>query len=176
MAWPSRWPDGIVSSELVTAAWLDDVSTSLAYLERVAAATDVTSNVVVDVTTTGTSQLIIALPATTYEAVPHVLYADGPGIQRTQVATTSPSTFVGIYDGAAASHMGDMCQFQVSSTNVGTTPMHLRHVFTPTAASHTYQIRGYNNTADSWTILAGAGGSGALMPITCSVWRLPIGS
>ena len=176
MAWPARWPDGIVSSELVTAGWLDDVSKSFTHLERVAVATDVTSNVVVDVTTTGTSQLIIALPAVTYEAVPHEIFLDGPGIQRTQVATTSPSTFIGLYDGAAASHMGDMCQFQVSSTDVGTTPMHARCTFTPTAASHTYQIRGYNNTADSWTILAGAGGSGALMPITCSIYRLPIGS
>lgn len=165
--------DEIATDDDIEAVYLNKLGNSLRYLAPVAVATPVTSDVVVDVLTAATSQLVIAAPAVTYEAIPYELLLSGAGVQRTQVAAGSPSLFVGLYDGSAASPLDRIATYQLATTNLGSFPVTIRYPFTPTPGSHTFQIRAYTNTADSWTFLAGAGGVDLARPLTLEIYRRP---
>jgi hypothetical protein len=59
--------------------------------------------------------------------------------------------------------MGDVRLNAETATDTRTTVSLFRRL-TPTAASHTYSIRGYTNTGSSVTVDGGAGTSGVIMP------------
>jgi hypothetical protein len=66
-----------------------------------------------------------------------------------------------LYDGSSSiGKVGQLFQ----TANSGINPIRVARRLTPSAASHTYSIRGYTDTGGTFTAFAGAGGSGNLMP------------
>jgi hypothetical protein len=171
MAWPSRWPDAITTDELVTAAWLSDVSNSFTHLERVAFGSQ-TTTVTINTTTAATSVLLVSAGTFTAEAIPYRIVMDAPCVQRIQTATTSPSVFLGLYDnGAGTPIRSKLGQIQVSSADVGSAPFHREYIWTPSSGSRTPELRGYANTADDWDAHASGSDGDNSGPITIAVYR-----
>lgn len=158
----------------VTAAvWNAEIVDNMQHLEQVGLV-GTSSSVVVDVTSAATSTLIISLGAITYTTELYLLRFECAGVQRTEVATGSPTTIFGLYDGAASSPVSRLGQVQAPGTSPLTVPVSRNYYFFPgSAGSHTYQIRAYNNSADSWTYVAGASGGDVAMPISISVYKVP---
>jgi hypothetical protein len=167
MAWPSRWPDGIVADEVVTASWLDDVSKSFTHLEEVAYA-EFTADVSVTATTVGTANQIVSAGAVTFEAVPHMIEV---WISRIDAGTQTH--FVILRD--VTTVLGTLTWIPLSTVASG---VHLMRRITPTAASHTYNVAGWNNAASTTTVQSGTGGAAgdaaAALPGFIRIWRVPV--
>jgi WD40 repeat protein len=50
-------------------------------------------------------------------------------------------------------------------------PLHLEHMLTVTAASHTFKVRLWAETGSTATVSGGAGGAGVLLPGFIEVWQ-----
>jgi hypothetical protein len=120
-----------------------------------------TSNVTVNATTEATANTIVTASAVTFDGstqvfveylIPQVDSGTSAGIQLQMV----------LYDGASS--IGILTQYQdaVASTNQGPI-LQGRRRLTPSAAAHTYSIRGFVN-AQSYSVKAGLGGVGVLVP------------
>ena len=133
----------------VTAAiWNSEHVDNLNYLKRVAY-TEFTADVNVTATTVGTANQIVSSGAITYEAVPHQIEFYCPRVD--QAAVTS---FLILRDGTTV--LGTMARMAASQNEPG---IWTCRVLTPTAASHTYNLAGYNGAAGTWTYNAGSGGA-----------------
>jgi hypothetical protein len=131
-------------------------STELAYAEitstqTVSATTEVGANTIVTaaaVTTSGSQKIMIQFFA-------HSVWVG---------ATATSSVWIILYDGSTS--LGEWCVVQpgLAASNQLIVPVNLARVLTPTAASHTYSVRAYRNSADGFVGAGAGGGSGARAP------------
>lgn len=117
----------------------------------------------VTATSEATATTIVSASAHTYEAVPHLIeffspnWTSGAAVYR--ICLFDGSTSQGFWSTGPA------------STNMGA--MHLFHVLTPSAASHTYSVRAFHTSAATGTMTAGAGGAAAAMNGFIHITRIP---
>jgi hypothetical protein len=151
----------------VTAAvWNAEVVDNMNFLREVAY-TQFTSTVAITATTEGTANQIVTSGAITYEAVPHLIEFFSP--------VTTPVDaillrFVLEDSTTVVGHLGRVdIDVAAASPNL---PIYLVHRLTPTAATHTYNVRAYT-TSGTANVQAGAGGAGALLPGFIRITRIP---
>lgn len=154
------------TGELVTAAVWEDVVENMAFIEEVGYQ-EFTSSKNVTATAEGSADLIVTLPAIDYEAVPHELFFFSPRV--TPVASGVVLRFVLEDSTTVIGHLG---RVEINASGTSAVPVHLPYRFTPTAASHTYNIRAYTASGTA-AVEAGAGGSGTLLPGFIRVKRVP---
>lgn len=158
--------DDIATSELVTAAYLNQLGNSLRFLKRVAY-TEFTSDVSVTATTVGTANQIVSSGAITYEAVPHLIEMQFP-----QYTAPAQTTRFILRDGTTV--LGTV-GLGPTSTNLSS-PYFIR-CLTPTAASHTYNFAAWLSGAGTGTVEAGTGGTAGdattFMPGFIAIYRIP---
>ena len=142
--------------------WANQVPTEVAYAEF-------TANVNITATTAGTSQLVVAAAAFTYAAVPYEVEFYCPMV--IVQPTASAQIFIGLYDGSAATPIGRIAQLRTPAAATNGWPVQTTHRLTPTAASHTYQIRAYVTAATS-TCSAGTGAGDTHVPGHIKISRL----
>jgi hypothetical protein len=162
MPWYS-WPDGITTTELVTAAWLDGVSNSFAYLEEVAYAEGSTTTIAV----TGTAFVdIVTTTSITYENVPHLIFFNH--FARVVVGAS----------GACNLHLRDV------TTDLGYVWRGLANEiqgnimacvrFTPSAGTHTFKFSAQNAASQTTNFFSGPGGAGNPFPTSMRIMREPV--
>ena len=139
------------------------VPTELAYVEM-------TTTVTLAATTAATSTLIVAAPAVTYTAVPHEVeffcqHVSAPN-------AVGGQTLILVYDGSAAAPMGRIAFVRTPAASASQGwPTLGKYRFTPSAGSHTYQIRGHVNTG-SGSVQGGAAGGETAVPVYIKITRL----
>lgn len=112
---------------------------------------EITSNATITATTEGTANAVIAGTAKTYDAQPIIVEFYSPKIMK---GTTSIS--VVLFDSTTALGI-------LGETAAGSAPCFAAKRFTPTAASHTYNIKAYVDAGTGF-VVAGAGGAGQYEP------------
>ena len=160
--------DDIATSETVTAAYLNQLGNSLRFLKRVGQTT-FTSDVSVTATTEATAQQVASLGAITYEAVPHLLEffsesmrPDAGAAGRTIKLVLRDSTTV-------IGRLGAM--ITPAAANMFA-PVYVCYEFTPTAASHTYNVATWVS-AGTGQINAGTGGADDSLQGLLRITRVP---
>lgn len=114
----------------------------------------ITSPVSPTATTEATANTIVTANAVTYDgSTVIVLEFFAPGLER----STTGSLFLYLYDGSSS--IGRIGLFTNSAAATARVPCHVRYRFTPSAAAHTYSIRGVIAGSGTATVTAGAGGS-----------------
>jgi hypothetical protein len=146
--WTPPTFDDIATTDLVPAAYLNQLGNSLRFLKEVAYV-QFTSDVNATATTVGTANQIVSAGAITYENVPHVIEFFCP-----MVDLDTQTCFVIIRDSTTV--LGTLAQL-ASATNFQ--PLHAAVRITPTAAAHTYNIAAWNTGASTTVFNAGTGGT-----------------
>lgn len=148
----------------VTAAvWNSEIVDNVNYLEEVAY-TQFTANVTVSVTSEATATSVVSAGAITYEAVPHMIEFFAPSLD-----SNGDTLHIILQDGSTV--LGDL--YQGAGSGAADTVGTLQRRITPTAASHTYQVKAWIS-AGSGTIHAGAGGTGATrFPGFIRIYKVP---
>lgn len=164
MPW-GPWPDDITTNELVTSTWLTKVSQSLAFMEEVAY-TAFTSPASITATTEGTAQQVVSSGAVTYENVPHLIEFYCPRVQPVASGVTLRLVLEDV-----TTVIGHIGRFEINAAGVNAFPVKCEHRLTPTAASHTYNVRGYTGSGTG-SFDAGNGGAGLLLPGFIRVSRI----
>lgn len=141
------WPDDIVTDEVVTAAWLTSVSQSFAYIEEINY-TEFITDVSITATTVGTANQIVSSGAITYQASPTLVEFYVP-----RISSVNADVNVILRDGTTV--LGTLAQF---ASGASASAVCLHRYFTPTAASHTYNIAAWLGAADTVIFDAGSGG------------------
>lgn len=158
--------DDVSTSELVTAAQLNALGNSHRFLKQIDY-TEQASDVTVTATTVGTAQTLVSSSAFTYEASPIRIEFDCP-------AVSSINAVVNIILRDSTTVLGTLRQLPTSSLNNG---ISLSRQFTPTAASHTYNIAAWNESADTVVFEAGSGGTTGnattFFPMSIRITRVP---
>lgn len=118
-----------------------------------------TSDAVCSATTEAGATTIVTANAITFDGATAVLI-EFFAVTHT-ISAASLNAFMVLYDGAAS--IGQMWQGKEATAQAAGS-VYGAHRFTPSAASHTYSIRGYVSAAGDITVYAGAGGLGVRMP------------
>lgn len=118
--------------------------------------TEVTGPVTTTATAEGSAEALVTLGVQTYAAVPTWIEFFCPGISM-GVAGVGIST---LNDGAS-----ELCRFTDVRIVNGGTQVYGRIKITPTAASHTYNIKGFGTNAITWNGGTGAGGAATYAPM-----------
>jgi hypothetical protein len=164
--WTPPTLNQIATTNLVTAAYLNQLGNSLRFLKEVAYAEQAT-DVSVTATTVGTANQIVSSGAVTYEAVPHLIE-----FYCSKITSGTGGFNMIVRDGTTV--LGLILQ-ATASTNVN--PGYARFRVTPTAASHTYNIAAWLAAAGTWTVESGSGGAAGTLtesfPISITVKRIP---
>jgi hypothetical protein len=148
----------------VTAAvWDAELVDNMNFLKEVNY-TPLTSNVSVTSTTEG-GVAVVSSGAITYENVPHLIEFYAPVL----VAPASGNLIISLYD--STTQVGRIGLVSATATNVPGSVMPAR--ITPTAASHTFQIKAHLSIAGTGTIQAGTGGAATNMPGWIRIRRVP---
>jgi len=129
--------------------------------------TEYTATVSVTATTEGTANQIVSSGAITYEAVPHMIEFFSPRV--TPVASGVVLRFVLEDSTTVIGHIG---RVELNATGTSAVPVFLARRLTPTAASHTYNVRAYTASGTA-SVEAGAGGAGILLPGFIRIFRVP---
>lgn len=133
----------------VTAAvWNSEHVDNLNFLREVNY-TAFTADVSITATTVGTANQVVSSGAITYEAVPHLIEFYSP-----QIVSAAVAMRLILRDGTTV--LGTLTQFNASIIPMG---FMASTRITPTAASHTYNIAGWNAAAGTWTVKGGTGGA-----------------
>jgi hypothetical protein len=151
----------------VTAAvWNNELVNNMAFLEEVNY-TEFTAAVGISATTVGTANQIVSAGAITFEAVPHL-------IEFWASRYTSAAAVSNIILRDSTTVLGTLLRFGSSEP---TSPMYAAYRLTPTAASHTYNVAGWTESAATHTVQAGSGGtagnSTTHMPGFIRIRRIP---
>jgi hypothetical protein len=146
---PWNFVDTLITGHLVTAAEFDEVAENLQFLEEVAYV-EFTSDVSVTATTVATANQIVTTGPITLEAVPHLLEFYSP-----RVTVGTAQAFIIVRDGTT--RKGTLANMTGGAD--ATNPFYAPYRFTPTAASHTYNVAGWVASASTTTVTAGSGGS-----------------
>jgi hypothetical protein len=142
----------------------DNITNNFAYLNRVAYV-EFTANVNITATTEATANSVVTAGAITFENVPHVITFSTPRA----VAPNNQNLTIVLYDSTTA--LGELT-FLGATSPAQQTPVEQSRIITPSAASHTYNVKAFVN-GGTGTIEAGAGGSGTRMPGWLSIFRIP---
>jgi hypothetical protein len=159
MAWTTATTRS--SGFAVTAAvWNSEHVDNMNFLKQVNR-TDFTADV--SITTTAIID-IVSSGAITYTNVPHIIEFSCPRI----VCGASGALHIKLQDGAT--DLGIIFDPPINTT---TTAVHVAVPITPSAASHTYKITGTNQSSQTSTVRAGAGGAATYMPGFIRIFRIP---
>ena len=142
-----------VAASATTATWAYPPGFELDYVE-------LTAGVTVSATSEATATTIVSSNAVTFDgATAVIIEVFLPGDSN---AASQQNNFV-LYDGASSIGIWDITNTSASGTLEYAQV--LKRKLTPSAAAHTYSVRGYKLVgASSFIIQAGAGGSGNTMP------------
>lgn len=146
MPWTS--PSTRASGYLVTAANWNEIVNDLLYLVPVNY-TEYTADVAITATSVGTATQIVSSGAISYENVPHKIEFYCPVV----VTGATGGTNIILRDGSTV--LGTIARLGASTTAV----VQAERRLTPTAASHTYNIAAWHNSAGTDTYNAGTGGT-----------------
>ena len=166
--WTPPALDDISTSELVTAAYLNGLGNSLRFLKEVEYE-QFTADVTVTATTEGTANSVVSASTLTYEAVPHMITFFCPGA-RPDNGAAGRVLHVILYDSTTA--LGELAGPTTPAAANDNHPIHAQFRITPTAASHTYNVKAWTS-AGTALIQAGAGGTGTKVPGFIRVERIP---
>lgn len=152
MAWTP--PEDFSHEEIVTATKLNaNLRDNMKEVWREVAYVEVTSNVSVPGSEAAPTD-VVSSGAITYAATPILIEFFCPDV----AANTNASTWVSLWDDTA--DRGRLFKVSADANGHGDSGIYAARRLTPTAASHTYKIRGWN----AGIIQAGAGGVGTLLP------------
>jgi hypothetical protein len=155
--------DDVSTGELVTASQINALGNSLRFLKRIAYV-EFTSNVSVTATSEGTANQIVSAGAITYENVPHLIEFFAPVVQPVGGVLLrfmlEDSTTV----------LGQIARKQLAASEES--EVYGVRRLTPSAASHTYNVRAWT-TSGTATVVAGSGGSGTALPGFIRITRVP---
>jgi hypothetical protein len=155
---------------LVTAAvWNSEHVDNMTFLEEVGYA-QITSDVTVTATSEATATAVVSLAAITYEAVPHMIEFFAPDARPNTGAAGQNITFA-LFDSTTAV-IGVWGRIATPAASGNLVPVHLGYRFTPTAASHTYNVKCWVSVT-SGLVQAGAGGSATHGPAWLRITRIP---
>jgi len=166
MPWVS--PSTRASLYSVLAANWNEFVNNFLFLNEVAY-TQFTSNVSITATTDATAQTVVSSGAITYENVPHLITFQAYEGRPDSGAVGRQLVF-NLYD--STTDLGRLGLITTPAASNMDVPVHLERRITPTAASHTYQIKAWVS-AGTGTVGAGAGGAGVALPGFIRVVRLP---
>lgn len=151
------WVDGSGGGTPITAARLNNMEAGLSY---VLGYTELTSDFAITATTEATANTIVTAPAVTFNGST-VCWVEF-GCTSWFHSATEGRLNLWLYDGAAS--IGRIGWVTAPFTaNLPAMPIAVRRKLTPSAAAHTFSLRG-STAAGTATIYAGAGGITALMP------------
>lgn len=128
-----------------------------------------TSDVTVTATTEGTANSVVSAGAITYENVPHLITFCAPGA-RPDNGAAGRILHIILYDSTTA--IGELCGLTTPAAANMNVCVTAQHKLTPTAASHTYNVKAWTS-AGTALIQAGAGGSGTKLPGFIRIERIP---
>lgn len=164
--WATIPLNDVSTSELVTAAQLNALGNNHRFQAEVGYA-ETTSDTSVSGTTVGTANQVVSLGAISYDAVPTMFefYA---------ARATSAASIMNIILRDGSTVLGTLAQF---ASGEASAPIYAAQRFTPTAASHTYNVAAWIQSAGTWTIEAGAGGTAGnattILPAWIRATRIP---
>ena len=163
MAWDppaSGWTTG----ETVTAAEMNGIRNSLLFLEEVAYV-EFTSTVSITATSEGTANQVVTASAIVYENVPHLITFSSSRL----VAPASQTLSLSVFDGTTS--LGVIAALGATSP-AQQTPYERAFRVTPSAASHTFNIKAWVN-GGTGSVEAGAGGPATRVPGFIRITRVP---
>ena len=146
MPWTS--PSTRASGYLVTAANWNELVNNMLFL-NVVNYTEFTSDVATTATTVGGASQVVTSGAISYENVPHLIEFYCPVLV---TGATGGSNII-LRDGSTV--LGTIGRCGASTTQI----VKCERRLTPTAASHTYNIAAWHNSAGTDTYNAGTGGT-----------------
>jgi hypothetical protein len=155
--------DDIATTELVTAAYLNQLGNSLRFLKEVDYV-QITSDVTISATTQAGANTIVTGTSRAYEAVPHLIEFFAARV----MAGISSNTVINLWDGST--DLGRLAQISNAATGAtggGTISAATR--ITPTAATHQYIIKGWRDSANGTVNAA----SGTWLPAFIRITRVP---
>jgi len=158
----TQWNSGLTERSAgfsVTAAEWNKVIQNMNFLAEVGQ-TSRSTDVSITATTVGTANQILTLGAITYLNVPHVIELfcpayNGPA-QETRFILLDGTTVIGTIGRVGASAI--------------TAPLFLPYRFTPSAASHTYNIAAWLGGAGTGTVNSGSGGTAGDATTDLNTW------
>lgn len=157
-----------ISGTTVTAVLWNELVNNMLHMEEVGHQ-PITSDVSVTATTEGTANSVVSLGAITYEAVEHRFSFFSPSCRPDTGAAGRTLTFV-LLDSTTVVYgiWGRMAAPAAAAANA---PVSLEARFTPTAGSHTYNVRAFVS-AGTGLIQANTGGAGTIAPAFLCVERV----
>jgi hypothetical protein len=150
--------------------WNSEHVNNMNYLKEVAYS-EITSDVTVTATSEATATAVVALGAITYEAVPHMIEFSAPDARPNTGAAGQNITFA-LFDSTTAV-VGVWGRIATPAASGNLLPVRLGYRFTPTAASHTYNVKCWVSVT-SGLVQAGAGGSATHGPAWLRITRIPV--
>lgn len=156
------------TASLVDVAELNALNNSLRFLKEVAYV-EFTSDVSVTATTEATGNSVVSAGAITFEAVPHMIEFFAPGARPDNAAAGRVLHLI-LYDSTTA--LGELAAPQTPAAANDNQPVFLARRLTPTAASHTYNVKAWVSTGTG-LVQAGAGGTGTKLPGFIRAVRIP---
>ena len=152
----------------VTAAvWNAEVVDNMLHLEEVGY-TAFTSPVSITATTEGTANQIVSSGAISYEAVPHMIEFHAPNARPDNAAANRSINFV-LEDSTTV--IATIGRILTPAASNNTVPVFCGYRITPTAASHTYNVRAWVN-AGTGNVGAGASGTTTDGPGYIRIWKV----
>ena len=150
----------------VTAADWNALVNNMLFLAEVAY-NEFTSDVSVTATTVGAANQIVSAGAVTYEAVPHMIEFFAP-------RWTAPAQLCNLILCDGSTVLGTLTQFIASQNHPDP---YVSRRLTPTAASHTYNVKAWLGGSGTGTMKAGTGGTAgdgtSFLPGYIRVTRVP---
>lgn len=119
-----------------------------------------TNAVACTATSEATANTVVTGNAVTYDGATAVLIEFFSPYQSSN--TTTVDCYLWLYDGASS--VGRLWQGRNGASQIGSCGVYAGVRLTPSAAAHTYSVRGSVQSASTFTVNAGAGGAGNLQP------------
>lgn len=142
-------------------AWALPPGYELDYAQTTTGQTDITA------TSEASANTIVTGNSVTYAAAPIIVRFNAADAQA-NTANGDWMQFI-LFDGSSA--VGVMGFIMSDSANNTRIPVHCEYRLTPTAAAHTYSIRGIVS-AGTGKIYAGSGGAGARIPVSMRITKV----
>jgi hypothetical protein len=121
-----------------------------------------TSNKTVTATAEASADTVVSATAHTYDGSTDVLIHFFAAEARPSAGTIGQTLTFYLFDGSSS--IGEIGKIITQAAQNANQPISLWRKLTPSAASHTYSVRAIVNGATSGVVVAGAGGSGAVVP------------
>jgi hypothetical protein len=125
--------------------------------------TQVTSNVNITATVEASANTLITAGAVVFDGSTTVLIEVFSQRIDTSALTDNNQCILNLFDGGT--DIGRIAQFgSINGVDAGIAPLYVARRITPSAASHTYSLRGWNTAASTCVMQAGVGGAATSMP------------